>query len=515
MQQPAPSVARAQELPPPPSHQTLSTLPQWPPAPMYGFPCRDEDLENKDSDFEIEYLDLTLELHLLPWFREQCKHFNLPYSGTKAALCEQLITFSSSGMDHWKSSLMFPARQAHKGVRGGGIVKSSKKPMYRCQCLLQANSVSGPSSQAMFPVERSKDTRTQQDRDKMDDWLTTLEAKIVVMPPQDLWHSHLVDRGVNENDRGQPMAHEVLESPLFAQRITSIIVEAQLAAHHRIHGTADSGVSTLYGFPHPPDNAFGFVALSSHDDISDSVVIRPDSANILPIEHTLPETPTTSMTTAPASIPSSDDHASASMEGISDELRWCNLSLVNGVSLTFHQGEVPPMEPFCFSADIQRLISSWDDTSSEWNPQMDHPIKIHGQPIPVKHWRKLYSYNKSVGNEWEQLKKEWSHWHYFMERYYLLGSADFWTRYSNPRGCMSYTQISQSLLKECKQANERLKKQAHTEYRDAFDTEFGYTKSKNKCTEWMVLTKASSIAKLYRKKKGLAATYSDDEEDED
>lgn len=80
---------------------------------------------------------------------------------------------------------------------------------------------------------------------------------------------------------------------------------------------------------------------------------------------------------------------------------------------------------------------------------------------------------------------------------------------------MSYTQISSSLRKERKQTNERLKKQARNEYGDAFDTEFGYAKSKNNCMEWIVMTNASSIAKLYRKKKGLAAMYSDDEEDED
>ncbi|PBK80427.1 hypothetical protein ARMGADRAFT_949668 [Armillaria gallica] len=181
----------------------------------------------------------------------------------------------------------------------------------------------------------------------------------------------------------------------------------------------------------------------------------------------------------------------------------------------FHQGEVPPTQPFRFSADIQRLISSWDDTSSEWNPPMDHPIKIRGQPIPVKHWRKLYSYNKSAGDEWGRLKNEWSRWRYFMERYYLLGSADFWTRYSNSRGRMSYTQISSSLRKERKQTNERLTKQARNEYGDAFDTEFGYAKSKNNCMKWIVMTDASSIARLYRKKKGLVATYSDDEEDKD
>ncbi|PBK80426.1 hypothetical protein ARMGADRAFT_77843 [Armillaria gallica] len=214
MQQPALSVAQAQQLqaparssapPPSRSHQNPSTLPQRPAAPMYAFPRRDVDLVNKDGDFEIEQLDLSLGPHTLWWFKEQCKRFNLPYSGTKAALRERLITFSSSGMHHWKASLMFPARQAHKGVRGGGITKSksSKKPTYRRQRLLQANSVLGPSPQAMFPVERSKDNRSQQDKDEMDKWLTVLEAKIEATPPQELRHSHLVDRGAKENDRGQ------------------------------------------------------------------------------------------------------------------------------------------------------------------------------------------------------------------------------------------------------------------------------------------------------------------------
>ncbi|SJL04270.1 uncharacterized protein ARMOST_07631 [Armillaria ostoyae] len=109
---------------------------------------------------------------------------------------------------------------------------------------------------------------------EMDNWQTILEAR-------DLWHSHLVDPGVDESLRGHFMAHEVLEGPF--SRITSIMVEAQLAAHHRIYGTADSGVSTLYGFPHPPDTAFGFVAFS-HDNISDDAIAHPDSPNILPIE---------------------------------------------------------------------------------------------------------------------------------------------------------------------------------------------------------------------------------------
>ncbi|KAK0463171.1 uncharacterized protein EV420DRAFT_1639279 [Desarmillaria tabescens] len=170
--------------------------------------------------------------------------------------------------------------------------------------------------------------------------------------------------------------------------------------------------------------------------------------------------------------------------------------LVTGSHIRFDEMDVPPTKPFRYASNIQKLISSWDDASSEWGPPDDHPIHIQGHPIPIKHWKVLYKNNKAAGMEWHRLKNSWNNWHYFMERYQSLTQDAFWEKYTDPQGQrMSYTRIINSLRNERKDNNAQLVKEAKGKYGDdQFSKEFAYQKGKKKR---ITMRRESDIAQMY------------------
>jgi hypothetical protein len=66
---------------------------------------------------------------------------------------------------------------------------------------------------------------------------------------------------------------------------------------------------------------------------------------------------------------------------------------------------------------------------------------------------------------------------------------------------MSYTAICGALRNERKKSDQSLADQAMLEYGEDFESKFSYRCSKTNCR--VVMTKASSIAKEYKRLKGL------------
>lgn len=84
----------------------------------------------------------------------------------------------------------------------------------------------------------------------------------------------------------------------------------------------------------------------------------------------------------------------------------------------------------------------------------------------------------------------------------------FWARFSHASGQrFSFSQISDILREEQKEADAELTQRAINEYGDRFASEFGYI-GRNECA-WVTMIDASKIANLYIKKNGMESQDDD------
>ncbi|KAK0448993.1 uncharacterized protein EV420DRAFT_1711369 [Desarmillaria tabescens] len=389
----------------------------------YAFPMgpdQNGDFGVEDIDWYIHplytYTDILL-THVLTFsrsmssntstgFQELCRQFHLPHYGSKAERRERLIHFSKGGMEKWRSSLLLPARISHKGVRSGGITKPSN------------------TSPVGFSIQHSKDTQTQAEIDGIIPWCHRVLVKIANALLQVPCHTHLPKRRVNNMPYRKPSDSDLLNNRLFAKHVAAI-VEAQLAAR------ASSTDITMASFSPCPSVDFDTTSLglTAHSVNIVDDVDRPDSPTIPFKDLTLESAALPSMSLplqVMACPPLTEPLGTAASDATSSSSKLCVL---------------------LFADDIQKLIASWDDGSLEWNPPSDHPIVIHGHDIPVRLWKELYCYNRTTGDEWKQLKNEWTNWQYFMKAYQALTPDMFWAKYSDTRGQrLSYSRISTLLL---------------------------------------------------------------------
>ncbi|PBK86690.1 hypothetical protein ARMGADRAFT_1168927 [Armillaria gallica] len=481
-------VPTAEEQPP-----SVTTTPED--EDKYPFPVGPD----KDGNFGVEIIDLSLESNSSTDFMELCKQFNLAYSGTKPVQRERLITFSHGGMEKWRSSLLIPAWIAHKGIRShgvtsGGVTKAKKprKPTHLRARLLTANASRPANTSAVgLSVQRSKDTWSQAEIDEILPWCRRVRARIANAKLQVLRHTHLHERRADSISVGQLFnPSDLFENPLFADRVASI-VEAWLAVV-----ASSTGVAPTTSSPRPSISIdAASMGLTAHSvDIFDAVD-RPDSPTMPSFEQlaldqaTLPSSPPPQV--MPAFSPPTNGHNIKTSDAVSSGSRQCTLQFADGTSLSVDQGAIPPTKPFQYASDITSLIASWDDGSPEWNPTSDYPIKIYGRPIPIRLWHDLYCLNNALPGEWKQLKHVWGLWRHFMKSYQALTPDRFWARFSHASGQrFSFSRISDILREEWKEADAELTQRAINEYGDRF-------------------ANASKIANLYRKKKGMESQDED------
>ncbi|SJL13782.1 uncharacterized protein ARMOST_17230 [Armillaria ostoyae] len=495
----------AEEQGPPPS---VTTIPEQEEDSKYPFPVGPD----KDGNFGVETINLSMESNSSIDFMELCKQFNLAHSGTKPVRWERLISFSNGGMEKWRASLLLPARIAHKGIRSpgvtsGGVTKAKKrKPTYLRARLLNANASRPVNTSVVgLSVQRSKDTRSQAEIDGILPWCRRVLAMISNAKPRVLRHTHLQERRTNSMSIGNS---DLFENLLFADRVAAI-VEAQLAALASSTGVASTTLS-----PRPSiDIDAASLGLTAHHsvDIFDAID-QPDSPTIPSFERlslgqaTLPTFPPPQV--MPAFSPPAKGHNAKASDAVSSGCIQCILQFADGTSLSVDQGAVPPTKPFRYASDLTGLIASWDDGSPEWNPTSDYPIKIYGRPIPIRLWRDIYCRNEAVPGEWKRLKHVWGLWHEFMKSYRALTPDRFWARFSHQSGQrFSFSRISDILREERKEVDGALAQRAIDEYGDRFVSEFGYP-GRNRCT-WVTMEDAPKIAQLYRKKKGMVSQDDD------
>ncbi|KAH9026893.1 hypothetical protein EDB84DRAFT_1272925, partial [Lactarius hengduanensis] len=167
------------------------------------------------------------------------------------------------------------------------------------------------------------------------------------------------------------------------------------------------------------------------------------------------------------------------------------LQLGNGGSLCFSRQSVPDPPSISFAKDLPRLVRTWDDSSPEWCPS-EAVLRIHGEPIALKHWPAVYCYGKS--GQWAGTKKNWANWRYIATSWKELTEDGFWRKFTADGQPMSYTAICEALKEERMAADRRVAEQAKDKYGDGFGAAFEYCRG----GEHIVRNKSSAIARHFR-----------------
>ncbi|KAK0481351.1 hypothetical protein IW261DRAFT_1562663 [Armillaria novae-zelandiae] len=443
---------------------------------------------DEHGDFETEEIDLTLATHKIDWFVELCERYSLPSSGTKTVRRDRLVKFSEAGMAKWKSTLFTPTRIPHKGVRNGGVTK--RKPPKRVHRILQAGLHTTTAPPVIFATERSKDTRSQMVVDRILPWAHSLLEKMVQeTAATTLRHTHLPERKASGIYAGVRQM-DPFENPGFARRITSI-VEERLAVYQGSPVTdavMESSPPSLSESPH-----------SSMDLDTTHFSLTAASTNTIPTDVDHSDSPILPLSEPPQAMSDASERRPVmSYDKVSPRALQCTLTFADGVRLAICKNEVPPTQPFSYNTDLQRLIQSWDDCSADWAPPPDHPIVIHGRPIPIKHWGELYRFNKMANGEWKRLKSHWSNWQFFMQAYQASSTPEaFWDTFSDSDGRrLNFSTITKILKEKRQQEDNNIATEAKRVFDKEFTNQFGYEKE----GRWVGMTRHSDIAKTYRKK---------------
>ncbi|KAK0432392.1 hypothetical protein EV421DRAFT_1742360 [Armillaria borealis] len=423
---------------------------QEPPT-TFVFPHMNGKLD-KHGDFETEEIDLTVETHKADWFVELCEHYSLPSYGTKPVQWDCLVKFSQAGM----ANLFTPTRISHKGIRNGGVTK--RKLPKRVHCILQAGLLTTTTLPVIFATERSKDTHSQIIVDRILPWSqarTLLEKIALEMAATNLRHTHLPEQKASGTYVGVQQM-DPFENPSFAQRVTSIIEEC-LAVYRG--SSIDAVIEPL-----PP--SFSESPYPSMDLDTACLGLTTASTDIFPSD------------AVSAFVPEVSERASViSFNDAPGRALQCTLTFADGTKMTVYKHEVPPTQPFCYTTDLQHLIQSWDDGSADWALPPDHPIIIHGRPIPIKLWGELYRFNKMANTS---------------------GTPEaFWAIFSDSQGQhLKFSHVMRILKEKHQQEDDNVAKEAKRVFDKEFINQFGYKKE----GRWVRMTRHSDIAKTYRKK---------------
>ncbi|KAF9020065.1 hypothetical protein BDZ89DRAFT_1043580 [Hymenopellis radicata] len=133
------------------------------------------------------YIQLPHSLKL-PDLRSRCRDFNLDSTGNKPVLVERILEFSEKGHEHWLNAILPGALRNHKGSRDWIIntavsrpttsipldstisTAPKKKRKLNVHQTRIAAAAENTRAQQNFPVERSRDTRTEEEKQNVIPW---------------------------------------------------------------------------------------------------------------------------------------------------------------------------------------------------------------------------------------------------------------------------------------------------------------------------------------------------------
>ncbi|KAF8211846.1 hypothetical protein K438DRAFT_1805455 [Mycena galopus ATCC 62051] len=423
--------------------------------------------------------------------KDMCRNYRLFVSGNKSVLLDRLREFSKKFRDDPTScDSSHVKRKAHKGPRDGPKKSPPKRSTARRAAVIDTERV----------TERSKDTRTADEIKDLLTWADRTVARLPYKPAQKNPPVASKSQAASPDDRSLQDRMQVIEDRLIAittsgasgpghwtSDSSAVITPAEYIVYDHtldsLHNFSNYDMNLSFN----PAGAVAWSPTFVHDNLHIGQTFNHRTGSSTrptdgpqPADSTIPTV---------ASCISNASPPTASKASRSVHLGDGTVATINDVSRI----TVPATS---FAENIERLNQMWDDTSLYW--KNDSVITVDNHAIALIYWPKIF---KNTGL-WSAHKSNWTEWKFLVERYRQGTPDEFWSTFqSDGSGKMSYTAICAALRKERKGEDEELAAKARQEYGDEFEVKFSYRDSKTNSQK--VMSKASSIAKEYKRLRGL------------
>ncbi|KAJ3806187.1 hypothetical protein F5876DRAFT_80954 [Lentinula aff. lateritia] len=435
-----------------------------------------------------------------------CKQYSLGTLGNKSVLKQKLIGFSENKI-RWPS-LIHGARRAHRGVRDGGITKNKPKPKDSSVAsstalkklkpsasstalkklkpsAIRRNELLGlplnaPLGSQLFDTQRSKDTRTLEEKAELLRWAKEFDESHPYIPEAEIARR----RKAREEERTKEKAGG-----------TVMVTESIRSMNEQIANLTATINMLVVGLPTlPPLPATVLAQLQTQPSIPPAPFSSVHPVTPDPIPFLSPPS-TTPMTTGALASNSMTATSATPTNGlvIAGAMKETTFSLAigHGQIIRYKYSDIREPRQISFATNIVRLDRVWDDESLNWDP-IDcarNLLQINGTAIALRYWQMVFSGKKN--RVWSWLKKLWTEWKYVAERYRSRGPDDFWQEFSSTNGEHFHWKAITDRLRELRSAqDERLVDKAKAEYGDRFSQVFVNNRGK-------VLTDKSAIARRY------------------
>ncbi|KAJ3753268.1 hypothetical protein EV360DRAFT_87939 [Lentinula raphanica] len=468
----------------------------------------------EDNVFYAVYQEIN---HLTrPELQDLCKQYSLATQGNKVVMKERLTGFSENKI-RWQC-LLPNARRSHRGVRQGGITKVKSKPATLAQSKTKKAKASTqrrgvmmgfgpdtPLSAQVFAAERSKDTRTVEQKNDLLRWAKDFCNSHPYVPREELARRR---KAREEEKQRQKMSDSTLVSESIRSmaeeiarlnnRIEALVLErsGQPQISHNMSFIPSqpppqlSHNESLAASQPPPQLSHNGSLAASHPPLQ-----LPHNPLLFP-SHPPPQPPhnpsvvpsqlptVSSVQPAPVAYPSA---ASTLASTASDKL-----VIGHGVVLeyNYHQDvNEPPV--ISFAGRISRLSRVWDDEHTSWDPVDcgNNLLEIKGTAIALRYWQEVFRGRKG-STIWSRLKKTWTEWRYVAEHYHERGPEPFWQEFSVGNDRLPWSTIANRLRVIRDKQEQQLVERAKAEYGDQFGKIFVNNRG-------VKLTAQSAIARRY------------------
>ncbi|KAF9059149.1 hypothetical protein BDP27DRAFT_1431769 [Rhodocollybia butyracea] len=421
--------------------------------------------------------------------KELLRDYKLTLAGNKAQVLQRLIDFSGNP-SAW-NSLVAGHRRPHKGPRevtnnATTSPDHDKKPKKKSQVNVRRDELMGerPPNEPAHVVQRSKDTRTRQEKDELHAWAKQFRT--------------------NTPDMRKPWVPiKAAENPKPALDSRLATIEGQLQAllsakselQTRLLGTpANANMDASMPPPHPVSTSSStVVGAPRHLDSSSTQDVVHSFQSLGPHVPPPSTSPTPSPTPPLSLLPVAIPPPAPDIEMVNAQVTELKKLLIlgNGTRLEFLSSDVADPLALSFAKDIPKLSRVWDDCRADFSPS-ECTLRIKGHAIALKHWPVAYSYSQD--SRWTGIKKKWGTWKWIADRYNQSTPENFWAEFYDHEHDqrMTFTAIDNHLRKQRKKSDQLTVEQQREQLGVDFSQQFQVRGKPMVC--------ASAIAKRAAKK---------------
>jgi hypothetical protein len=405
----------------------------------------------KEEEFPFPNDDkYKLKKKTLPELKSLCRVYKLELAGNKPILLQRLIDFSSD-VNAWNRPIA-GRRIPHKGPRNitnnvSLEANSDKKPKRKSLLNARRDELMGELAPAepVRIIQRSKDTRTQQQKDEVLAWAKRfVENNPDIQTPRQVLKEASPKASGTKQEISSRLAnieeqlHTLLSQNTTTSGRSSEAMDIDIEPH--LASMPPSLPATSLALPVPPNLSPAPPLSLSHTSPADIITDGTPTAQPFPLAITTRTPPAPNVVMSDASSIASSESMKILILG--DETR-----------LQFLSSDVADPPSISFTKDIAKLGRVWDDSHPEFSPT-ECALRIKGHAVALKHWPTAYSYSHDT--RWHGTKKIWDTWKWVAERYHQSTPDDFWAEfYDHDRNqCMTYTAINKLLRERRKEANQ-------------------------------------------------------------